>query len=95
MYISRSLILVWYFMTPPTPSSTLVFSALMGFSWLGVSPPVSGAIAEMFGLRWQAMIAGIAFSSHQLGSFPRRSAVVASCSMPQALTASPGASARL
>ncbi len=23
----------------------------------------------MFGLRWQAMIAGIAFSSHQLGSF--------------------------
>jgi len=69
MYISRSLILVGYFMTPPTPTSTLVFSALMGFLWLGVSPLVSGAIVEMFGLRWQAMIAGIAFSSHQLGSF--------------------------
>ena len=69
MYISRSLILVWYFITPPTPTSTLVFSALMGFLWLGVSPLVSGAIVEMFGLRWQAMIAGIAFSSHQLGSF--------------------------
>src|SRR5579871_2461119 len=69
LYISRSLIIVWYFMTPPTPTSTLVFSALMGFLWLGVSPLVSGAIVEMFGLRWQAMIAGIAFSSHQLGSF--------------------------
>ena len=69
MYISRSLILAWYFMLPPTPTTTLVFSALMGFLWLGVSPLVSGAIIEMFGLRWQAMIAGIAFSSHQLGSF--------------------------
>ncbi len=69
MYISRSLILAWYFMTPPTTTTTLVFSGLMGFLWLGVSPLVSGAIVEMFGLRWQAMIAGIAFSSHQLGSF--------------------------
>jgi hypothetical protein len=24
---------------------------------------------EMFGLRWQAMIQGVAFMSHQLGSF--------------------------
>ena len=69
MYISRSLILAWYFMTPPTPASTLVFSAQMGFLWLGVSPLVSGAIVEMFGLRWQAMIQGVAFMSHQLGSF--------------------------
>ena len=41
----------------------------MGFLWLGVSPLVAGAVAEMFGLRWQAMIQGIAFVSHQLGSF--------------------------
>ena len=26
-------------------------------------------IAEMFGLRWQAMIHGLAFMSHQLGNF--------------------------
>ena len=26
-------------------------------------------IAEMFGLRWQAMIHGLAFMSHQLGGF--------------------------
>jgi predicted MFS family arabinose efflux permease len=30
---------------------------------------VAGAVAEMFGLRWQAMIQGLAFMSHQLGSF--------------------------
>jgi predicted MFS family arabinose efflux permease len=36
---------------------------------LGVGPLVAGAVAEMFGLQWQAMIQGLAFMSHQLGSF--------------------------
>lgn len=69
IYFCRSLILGWYFAVPPTPESTLVFAALMGLLWLGVGPLVSGMVAEMFGLRWQAMIQGFAFLSHQLGSF--------------------------
>ncbi len=69
MYVCRSLVLAWFFMTPPTPASTLLFAALMGFLWLGVGPLIAGAVAEMFGLRWQAMIQGIAFMSHQVGSF--------------------------
>jgi predicted MFS family arabinose efflux permease len=69
IYISRSLVLGWYFMLPPSPTTTLVFGAMMGFLWLGVGPLVAGAVAEMFGLQWQAMIQGLAFMSHQLGSF--------------------------
>ena len=69
IYISRSMVLGWYFILPPTPASTLVFSALMGFLWLGVGPLVAGSVVEMFGLRWQAMIQGLAFMSHQFGSF--------------------------
>jgi predicted MFS family arabinose efflux permease len=69
IYISRSLVLGWFFMAPPTPASTLIFAALMGFLWLGVGPLVAGSVVEMFGLRWQAMIQGLAFMSHQLGSF--------------------------
>ncbi len=69
IYIARSLVLGWYFMLPPTPGSTLLFASLMGFLWLGVGPLVAGSVAEMFGLRWQAMIQGVAFMSHQLGSF--------------------------
>lgn len=64
----RSLVLAWYFGAQPTPESTLVFAALMGFLWLGVAPLISGAVVEMFGLHWQAMVQGLAFSSHQLGS---------------------------
>ncbi len=69
IYFFRSLALGWYFILPPTPTSTLVFGAIMGFLWLGVGPLVAGAVAEMFGLQWQAMIQGLAFMSHQLGSF--------------------------
>ena len=69
IYIFRSLALAWYFTLPPTPASTLLFGAIMGFLWMGVGPLVAGAVAEMFGLKWQAMIQGFAFMSHQLGSF--------------------------
>jgi predicted MFS family arabinose efflux permease len=69
IYIFRSIALGWYFMLPATPGSTLLFGAIMGFLWMGVGPLVAGAVAEMFGLKWQAMIQGLAFMSHQLGSF--------------------------
>jgi predicted MFS family arabinose efflux permease len=69
IYLMRSLVLAWYFAVPPTPASTLVFASLMGFLWLGVAPLVGGMTAEMFGLRWQAMVQGLAFTSHQVGSF--------------------------
>jgi predicted MFS family arabinose efflux permease len=69
IYVSRSLILAWYFSAAPTPVTTLVFAAVAGFLWLGVGPLIAGSVVEMFGLRWQAMIQGIAFMSHQLGSF--------------------------
>jgi predicted MFS family arabinose efflux permease len=69
IYVTRSLVLGLYFVAPPTPTGTLVFAAFMGFLWLGVGPLVAGSVVEMFGLRWQAMIQGLAFMSHQLGSF--------------------------
>jgi len=54
---------------PPTPTSTLVFAAAMGTLWLGVVPLVSGLVVHLFGLRYMATLSGIAFFSHQLGSF--------------------------
>lgn len=69
IYFLRSLVLIWYFIALPTPQTTMIFASVMGFLWLGVSPLVAGAVAEMFGLRWQAMVQGFAFFSHQIGSF--------------------------
>jgi predicted MFS family arabinose efflux permease len=69
IYVLRSLFMAAYFMTPPSPASTLVFAAAMGTLWLGVVPLVNGLVAHLFGLRYMATLSGIAFFSHQLGSF--------------------------
>jgi predicted MFS family arabinose efflux permease len=69
IYVLRSLFMAAYFMTPPSPASTLVFAAAMGTLWLGVVPLVSGLVVHLFGLRYMATLSGIAFFSHQLGSF--------------------------
>jgi len=69
IYVARSVLIAWYFALPPTPEGTLVFAGAMGFLWMGVGPLVAGSVGEMFGLRWQAMVQGLALMSHQLGSF--------------------------
>ncbi len=68
LYLSRSCVLAIFFMSPPTPTSTIVFAAVMGMLWLGVIPLVSGYIAEMFGTRYMATILGMSFVVHQMGS---------------------------
>lgn len=69
VYILRSAFIVVYFLLPATPTSTLVFAAVMGLLWLGVAPLVTGLVTQMFGLRYVATLTGLAFFCHQTGSF--------------------------
>ena len=69
IYVLRSFFMIAYFVVPPSPTSTLVFAAAMGTLWLGVVPLVNGLVVHLFGLRYMATLSGIAFFSHQLGSF--------------------------
>ncbi len=69
IYVLRSLIITAYFMSTPTPTTTLVFAAAMGSLWLGVVPLVNGLVIHLFGLRYVATLTGLAFFSHQVGSF--------------------------
>lgn len=69
IYILRSVCIGVYVATPPGTTSTLLFAAAIGMLWLGVVPLVNGLVAEMFGVRFMATLTGIAFFSHQLGSF--------------------------
>ncbi|MFZ5737039.1 MAG: MFS transporter [Pseudomonadota bacterium] len=69
IYIVRSLTVAAYFYFPASAGSTLVFAAIMGSLWLGVIPLVNGLVAQLFGLRYMATLTGIAFLSHQVGSF--------------------------
>jgi predicted MFS family arabinose efflux permease len=69
VYIFRSLFISIYFLMPASPATTIIFASAMGLLWLGTAPLVSGLIGHIFGLRYMATLSGIAFFSHQLGSF--------------------------
>ncbi len=69
IYIARSLAIAAFFVAPVTPATTLAFAAAMGLLWLGVVPLVGGLVAETFGVRFMATLTGVAFFSHQVGSF--------------------------
>ncbi|WP_027132887.1 MFS transporter [Geminicoccus roseus] len=69
IYTGRTLIAAWFILTPMTPSTVLLFSALMGSLWLATVPLTSGLVAHLYGLRYMGTLYGIVFLSHQLGSF--------------------------
>ena len=69
LYITRSLAIGLYFMFPPTPLTTVLFAATLGTLWLGAATLINGLVVQLFGLRFMATLTGIAFLSHQTGSF--------------------------
>lgn len=69
IYLLRSAALAFFFSYPPTPLTVVVFAAVMGSLWLGVLPLVNGLVVQIFGLRFLSTLIGIAFLSHQAGSF--------------------------
>ena len=69
IYLVRSAALAAFFSYPPTPLTVVVFAAVMGSLWLGVIPLVNGLVVQIFGLRFLSTLTGIAFLSHQAGSF--------------------------
>src|SRR3954454_10707685 len=69
LYILRSIMIAIYFVLPPTPTSTLLFSAAMGMLWWpGLVPLIGGLVAEIFGTRYLATLLGLSFVVHQAGS---------------------------
>lgn len=64
-----SVVFFAFILIPLTRWSTLGFSAVIGFLWLGTVPLTSGIVAQIFGPRYMSMLFGIVFFSHQIGSF--------------------------
>lgn len=69
IYLGRTLISAWFILTPMTPATVLVFSAVMGALWLATVPLTSGLVAHLYGVRYMGTLYGIVFFSHQLGAF--------------------------
>jgi predicted MFS family arabinose efflux permease len=69
IYLSRAVAITLFLLIPFSLISVYVFSAVMGFLWLATVPATSGLVAVMFGTRYMAMLYGIVFLGHQVGSF--------------------------
>lgn len=69
LYLTRAAATAWFILTPISPATTIVFGAIMGFTWLGTVPLTTGIVAQVFGPRYLATLVGIVFLLHQVGSF--------------------------
>jgi len=69
LYALRALAFVVFLALPLSWVSVLLFSASLGFLWLGTVPLTSGLVGYMFGPTHMSMLWGIVFFSHQLGGF--------------------------
>lgn len=69
LYLARSAAISVFILLPVSPVSVAVFAAVMGLLWLGTVPLTNGLVAQIFGVRYLAMLSGFVFFSHQVGSF--------------------------
>ena len=69
IYTARTIILVAFILTPITPETVVLFSAMMGSLWLATVPLTSGLIAHIYGIRFMGTLYGLVFFSHQVGAF--------------------------
>jgi predicted MFS family arabinose efflux permease len=69
IYLLRSVVIVAFISSPPTPWSVYLFAATMGLLWLSTVPPTNAVVAQIFGVQYMSMLGGIVFLNHQLGSF--------------------------
>ncbi len=69
IYFARAAAVLAFISFPVTPVTSILFGAVMGLLWLSTVAPTNGIIALMFGTRWLATLAGVAFFSHQVGGF--------------------------
>jgi MFS family permease len=69
LYFTRAVAFAIFIALPLSPFSVYLFSAIIGFLWLGTVPVTAGLIAHIFGVRYLSTLTGIAFLFHQVGSF--------------------------
>jgi MFS family permease len=69
LYFTRAVVFALFIAVPVSPASVMVFSATIGFLWLGTVPVTSGLVAQIFGVKYLATLSGITFMFHQFGSF--------------------------
>ncbi|HEX7788110.1 MAG TPA: MFS transporter, partial [Methylomirabilota bacterium] len=69
IYSLRAVAILVLISFPLSPLTLYGFAVVIGFLWLSTVPLTNGLVAQIFGLRYAGMLAGIVFFGHQIGSF--------------------------
>jgi predicted MFS family arabinose efflux permease len=69
IYFGRAVVIALFVFLPLSALSVYAFAIALGLLWLSTVPPTNGIVAQVFGVRYLAMLAGFTFFSHQIGSF--------------------------
>ena len=69
IYFARAVVFAVFFWLPLSAVSVYGFAIALGMLWLSTVPVTNGLVAQIFGVRYMAMLTGFAFFSHQVGSF--------------------------
>lgn len=69
IYFSRAIAIGLFVLFPVTELTAYLFAGAMGLLWLSTVPLTAGLVTLFFGARYMGMLYGVAFLSHQIGSF--------------------------
>lgn len=69
IYFARAVVFALFFWLPVSVASVYAFAIALGLLWLSTVPVTNGMVAQIFGVRYLAMLSGLTFFSHQIGSF--------------------------
>lgn len=69
IYAARALAVLAFLAAPKTEAAVLVFSAVIGVTYLSTVPPTAGLVAKFYGPRYMATLFGLVMLSHQVGGF--------------------------
>ncbi|MEO8345873.1 MAG: MFS transporter [Betaproteobacteria bacterium] len=69
IYFARAVVFALFIWIPISVASVYAFAVGIGFLWLSTVPVTNGIVAQIFGVRYMAMLSGFTFFSHQIGSF--------------------------
>ena len=69
IYFGRAVVIALFIWLPLSTWSVYAFAIALGLLWLSTVPPTNGIVGQIFGVRYMAMLTGVTFFSHQIGSF--------------------------
>ena len=69
IYFARAIVIAVFLWLPLSALTVYAFAGAMGLLWLSTVPVTNSIVAQIFGVRYLAMLSGVTFFNHQLGSF--------------------------